>query len=244
MADHDQKTEQPTQRKLQKAREQGQFLSPREFVGGIQFLAFAALVTSWGPDWFRETRSAFRDSIASAFQRDVSPADIVNLLQRIIWQSFIPPIFLGAIMALIALAAQLGSSRLGFSWKKLAPSLARMNPASRIREIAGQAAGLAAHAAVLFVAISLVAYWMLLGTLPAMLELPLATVTGGAARIGATVTSLLWKCAGILVVFGAFDFFRQKCKLDRQLRMTKQEIRDEMKETEGNAQVKARLRRL
>jgi flagellar biosynthetic protein FlhB len=244
MAGHDQKTEQPTQRKLQKAREQGQFLSPREFVGGIQFLAFAALVASLGPDWLRDTRIAFRDSIGAAFQHEVSPADVVILVRRIIWKAFVPPVFLGAIMALIALATQLATSRLGFSWKKLSPSLARMNPASRLREIGGQAAGMAAHAIVLFAVISLLAYWIIAGTLPSMLELPLATVAGGAARIGTTVTSLLWKCAGILVIFGAFDFFRQKRKLDKQLKMTKQEIRDELKETEGNTQVKARLRRL
>jgi flagellar biosynthetic protein FlhB len=48
----------------------------------------------------------------------------------------------------------------------------------------------------------------------------------------------------VLVLFGAIDLFRQKRKLDKQLRMTKQEVRDEMKENEGNPQIKSQIRRL
>jgi len=45
-------------------------------------------------------------------------------------------------------------------------------------------------------------------------------------------------------VFGLVDLFRQKRRFMKQMRMTKHEIRDELKETEGNPQIKARVRRL
>src|SRR4029434_5082962 len=100
------------------------------------------------------------------------------------------------------------------------------------------------HALLLFGAMSVMAYWLISDLMPQMVVLPLATVRAGAASIGSAVASLLWKCAFVLLIFGAIDLFRQKSKLGKQLRMTKQEIRDEAKENEGNPQIKGHIRRL
>jgi flagellar biosynthesis protein FlhB len=244
MSDQGQKTEQATPRKLHKAREQGQFLSARECVGAIQFLAVTAIVTSFGPDWVVDSKAIFRGSIRQAFSSDLTASDVVALVKAMLTQTFVPLGVLGGILATIALAAQLAVSGMGFSLKKIAPTFGRINPLSRLKEMAGQAAGLAIHAAVLFVVIAGVVYSMIGETLPLLLDLPLATLASGMTRVGGLIESLLWKCAAILVVFGAIDFFRQKRRMDKQLKMTKQEVRDEMKETEGNVHVKGRIRRL
>jgi flagellar biosynthetic protein FlhB len=55
---------------------------------------------------------------------------------------------------------------------------------------------------------------------------------------------LFWKAAVIFLVFGSVDLFRQIRKHSSELRMSKQEIREEMKEMEGNPQMKARIRRI
>ena len=57
MADKDQKTEQPTQRRMNKAREEGNFPTARVFVSALQFLAFVALLHSWGPAWIQSIRA-------------------------------------------------------------------------------------------------------------------------------------------------------------------------------------------
>ena len=51
MADTGQKTEQPTQRRLERARKEGQFPASRDFVSAMQFAAFVAVAGAWGPDW-------------------------------------------------------------------------------------------------------------------------------------------------------------------------------------------------
>ena len=56
--------------------------------------------------------------------------------------------------------------------------------------------------------------------------------------------SLLWKASGLFLVFGLVDLFRQKRRYQQDLRMSKQEIRDELKEVEGNPLMKARVRRI
>jgi len=55
---------------------------------------------------------------------------------------------------------------------------------------------------------------------------------------------LLWKAAGVFLIFGCVDLFRQQRRYRKDLRMSKQEIRDELKESEGNPQIKSRIRRI
>jgi len=55
---------------------------------------------------------------------------------------------------------------------------------------------------------------------------------------------VLWKAAAFFVLFGAIDLFRQKRRFAKKMRMSKQEVREELKETEGNPQIKMRIRRL
>jgi flagellar biosynthesis protein FlhB len=69
MAEKDQKTEQPTQRRLKKAREEGSFPTARVFVGALQFLAFVSLIHAWGFDWLQ----AIRNSMAALFQHALDP---------------------------------------------------------------------------------------------------------------------------------------------------------------------------
>lgn len=66
----------------------------------------------------------------------------------------------------------------------------------------------------------------------------------GARSVTNSLLSLLWKAAAVFVLFGAIDMFRQHRRYIKDLRMSKQEIRDEAKEVEGNPQIKARIRRL
>jgi flagellar biosynthetic protein FlhB len=69
-------------------------------------------------------------------------------------------------------------------------------------------------------------------------------VEGGGAVLAASLMELFWKSAGVFVAFGAVDLFRQMRRYQRDLRMSRQDIRDEVKELEGNLQMKGHIRRL
>ena len=66
MADHG-KTEPATQRRMEKAREEGQFPSAREFVGALQFMVFLALLGAGGAAWFARFRQTTRSLFRLAF---------------------------------------------------------------------------------------------------------------------------------------------------------------------------------
>jgi flagellar biosynthetic protein FlhB len=244
LADHDQRTEQPTPRRLEKAREQGQFLAAKDFIGAVQFTAATALIVFLGSGWLTNTQRMFGVMLRSAFNRELDAPHLVALTQSVLIQVGLPLAAGGALLAGLALATQLSLSAVGFSFKSLAPNFGRLNPFKKIGEISKQFLTMIVHTTVLIAVIGALAYWIISNQLPAVISMSLATIHTGAALIGSAITSLLWKCSMVLLVFGGIDVFRQKRKLDKQLRMTKQEVRDEMKESEGNPQIKGQIRRL
>ena len=143
-----------------------------------------------------------------------------------------------------ALAGQLVSTRLGLSPTKLAPDVKRLNPLEKIRSLPGQnfAAFLQA----------LVFLPLLIGAVCAVAGQNMQTYAGFARTglwpalqtLADSLKSFLWKAALLFALIGCLDFVRVYRRHNKSLRMTKQEVRDELKETEGNPQIKGRVRRI
>ena len=244
MADRTGKTEQPTQRRVEKARREGQFLSAREFVAALQFMAFLGLIGAGGAGWFARFRQTTRTLFAQAFAREFTPRDLSWLAWQIFWQHLFPLVLAGLAIAAVTLAVRLGTTRFGFSLQRLAPDLKRLNPLNRLRELARHNLPAVAEALVLLPLFLFAVYAVAREKLDLFLVLPLASVSSGARLLGAALMELFWKAAGLFVLFGAVDLFRQARRYRRDLRMSKQEIREELKDLEGNPQIKARVRRL
>jgi flagellar biosynthetic protein FlhB len=74
--------------------------------------------------------------------------------------------------------------------------------------------------------------------------LPFTSLDVGLAKVGSSIKDILWKAVGLFLLFGFVDLFRQRRHFMKDLRMTKQEVKEEHKESEGNPQVKGKIRRL
>jgi flagellar biosynthetic protein FlhB len=244
MADKSQKTEQPTQRRLKKAREEGNFPTARIFVGALQFLAFVTLIHAWGPAWILSLRASMASLLQHALDPRLSTSEIVALGLDLIRRAMIPLASLGAVMIAITLAIQLGVTRLGLSLKKLAPDIQRLNPLSRLRELPKQNLPSLLQAAVMIPVFGLAVYYLVADNFQSYLGLPLRSVPDGAVLVAGSIQALLWKASFVFVVFGAVDLLRQKQRYQNDLKMSKQDIRDEFKEVEGNPLMKQRIRRL
>jgi flagellar biosynthetic protein FlhB len=244
MADKDQKTEQPTLRRMLKAREEGNFPSAKIFVGALQFLAFVAMLRSWGGTWITATHETMAQLLHHALAPNLDPAFILNLSVELIERTFMPLAVLGCVLIGVTLAAQFMVTRLGVSLKKLAPDFQRLNPANKLRELPRQNIPALLQAVVMLPVFGSAVYFLVRDDFQAFLSLPLKSVTAGAAQVGASIQTLLWKAAFVFMAFGAVDLFRQKRRYQQDLRMSKQEIRDELKEVEGSPLMKQRIRRL
>jgi flagellar biosynthetic protein FlhB len=243
MADQ-QKTEQPTQRRLKKAREEGNFPTARVFVNALQFLVFVALLHSWGPAWVQSLRGSMAALLQHALDPRLSPSEVVALGLHLLKEMLIPLGALGAAMIAITLAIQFGVTRLGVSLKKLSPDIKRLNPLSRLRELPKQNLPSLLQAAIMIPAFGAAVYYLVADNFQSYLSLPLRSVPDGANLVAGSIQTLLWKASLVFIVFGAVDLLRQKRRYQNDLKMSKQDIRDEFKEVEGNPLMKQRIRRI
>lgn len=244
MSDKSQKTEQPTPKRLEKARKDGNFPNARHFVSGVQLVAAVALLGSFAGGWVADIRRSFVFAFRMAFRPDLGTADITALSMTLVRRAFLPLVGGGALLVVLTLGMQLGSTKMGFSLKKLSPDLKRLNPLARVKGLGRQNIPALVQALILIPVCGAALYFVVQDNLGAYLALPLRSAMSGAAEIGLSLKDLLWKAAAVFGIFGCIDLYRQRRRYQKDLRMSKQEIRDEVKEQEGNPQVKAKIRRM
>ncbi len=244
MADQAQRTEKATPRRLEKARREGRFAVSREFVSAIQFTAFVCCIGWATPNWIHAWRNLAQSALSNAWRTDVTPASITRLCHDAVVAGFAPLLLPAGAVFVVAVAAQLGTTRFGLAVSRLAPDFARLNGFTRLTELPKQALPTLGQTLAVMLVLGLAIRSIVADHLGALFQLPFATVDTVARTAGAAVMSLLWKGVGVFLVLGLVDLVRQKRRFDRQMRMSKQEIREEMKESEGNPQIKQRIRRI
>jgi flagellar biosynthetic protein FlhB len=244
MPDQGQRTEKATKRKLDKARREGQFPSSREFLASLQFLTFTSLLSAGAPGLLERARVMMRHFLAAAFHRDLSAHNLPRLYRESVGHMFQPLVWLGVCLSGVALAGQLASTRLGLSPSKLAPDLKRLNPLEKIRNLPGQNFA-SFYQALLLLPLVIAAVWAVAGqNLVAFAGLSRESLGPALGVVAASLKNLLWKAAFLFAAIGALDFWRVYRRHNKSLRMSKQEVRDEHKETEGDPQIKGRVRRI
>ena len=244
MSQQGEKTEKPTKRRLDKARAEGQFPVAKEFVAAVQFLAVILILRSYGTSWFSELCDQFKFALTRIFDPGVSLPDSLVLMRNLALRAFLPLGYGGAILLGTTLSVQFLSTGFGFSTKRLVPSLKNLNPFSRLKQLPGQNAVSLLQAILMLVITAVMMYTLVRDFLPAFLLMPLQSVPAGAERLWDSVLKLLSKLAAVLFIFGLVDLLRTRWKHARTLRMSKQELRDEHREGEGNPEIKGRLRQL
>lgn len=239
-----QKTEKPTKKRLDKAREEGQYPSARQFIGGVQFLTFVYLIDKYGHDWLESAAMATRVLLQRAFTPELSAQDLTRLCLDLAYRCFLPLLEAGALLVLLTLALQLGVTKMGFSVKKLAPDFKRLSPLSKLKQLPHQNLPALVQALILLPLFAGAIYAVVTDQLQVYMALPMASVAAGVHQVTGSLQGLLWKGASLFFVFGCLELAREKKRQMGELRMTKQEIKDEMKESEGNPQIKAKIRSL
>jgi flagellar biosynthetic protein FlhB len=244
MADKSQQTEKPTARRVEKARAEGRFPAAKELIGAVQFLAFVMVLGAWGGNWISAMRRMMRLTIERAFRSELTVPGVIQLAFSSAGHLFVPLALAGSGLVVLSLSARLATTRMGLSWKALSPNFGRLNGFSRLKDLPRQNLPALVQAAVMLPLAGAAAYAVARDNVAAFLALPFQDLEIGVIAVGQAIQGLLWKAAGVFLVFGLIDMFRQQRRYMRDLRMSKQEVRDELKEVEGNPQIKSRIRRL
>jgi len=239
-----QQTEEATPRRRQKAREEGQIASSKELSAALQFAAAVLMLAMAAPTVYAGLISMLRGSFALAFRDEVTPA----LLEVVISDLLSGPLSFvwgfGAALLSIGLLSHMAQTGFAITPKRLQPDPKRLNPIKKLQQLPSENFGQALKASLLLPLAGTVFYYIVRGNLESFLALPRLGLEAGSLLVFEALRQLLTQAAVLLVALGAFDLWRQIQKINKQLKMSKQEIRQEHKDLEGDPYVKARLRRL
>jgi len=194
--------------------------------------------------WIMDVRNVMATLLRQGTAPRLPASDVIYYGLRLLQHTLTPLLILAAVVVGTTLGIQLVVTRMGVSLKKLTPDLKRLSPMSKLRQMPAQNLTSLLQAIVMIPVFGVVLYILVRDNFDSYFLLPLRTVTSGALLVAGSIQTLLWKAATLFVIFGAVDLIRQKQRHQKQLKMSKQDIRDEFKEIEGNPVVKQRLRRL
>lgn len=243
----EERTEQPTSRRLKDARRKGQLARSRDVWEAVQLVAVLIALGWWGDTFVGRLGEALARGIGGMANGPDLALDPGVLVQLVLGSV----VTLGVLVAPVAIAsaaATLGAATLQGGWNVATDALrldfSRLNPATGLKRLAGRL-GIDTLKMLLYVA---VITWLSAGVIADLVEEAprlgrLAPVRAAAA--GWDHAERLMRLVAIaMVLLAGTDYLVQRWRHLRALRMTKQEVKDDTRLTEGNPEVKARQRRL
>jgi flagellar biosynthetic protein FlhB len=234
-----------SQRKIKKAREDGQLPRSRDLPHFLVLAALLLLVAAWMPAALDEWRGLLRDGLRFDAQQ-VQRAGAMQALLADQGLRFARQVLLiGTVLGGAAVLANLASGGWNFTWKALGPHWNHLDPLAGLgRLFSGQAAGTALKAVLLAVLLGAVATWALMDRFTQYVGLMALPFDDALARAGGLLLGGLLSLLLVLALFAAVDLPLQRQLYLRKLRMSRTEAKQEHKETEGSPEVKARQRQI
>lgn len=236
------RTEQPTPRRREEAREEGQVARSADLTAAASLLAGMLLLKAIGPRMLERMFAMVRalgeppqPTVAGLlpWSRQVGLAAAELMLPFLVF------------LLVVTIAATAVQSGLVLSWKRLTVKPDRLDPVGGVKRMFSTDSLARLVFGIFKVAVLSAVAWL---TIEGRIGSVLATGGGHAGSIWVGAASLIFdlgvRLALVLLVLGLADYAFQRHKLEQQLRMTKQEVRDELKRMEGDPLIKHRRRQI
>ena len=247
MSDKDsseEREEEPTAKRLEKGREDGQVARSQELGVAAMMIGVAFFLYLFGSYFIADLTEVF----ASGFTFDRKAVFDTSLLVPAFgiqaFDSFmvVVPIFVLAVLIAFASAGVMGGYI--FSLKAIAPKASKINPLAGFKRMFGMKAVVDLTKALSkFVLIALVLYLVVSENFDMLIKLGFMDLEPAMAEGGRIIAFGTLLVTLTLIVAAAIDIPYQLYTHNKQMKMTKQEVKDEMKDTEGRPEVKAQIRR-
>jgi flagellar biosynthetic protein FlhB len=237
------KTEKATPQKRKKAREQGQVARTRELSSSLAWGGALAFLAWQIPDVGRQWRGLLQSTLDLSIQESIRPnGPVLFWIAGGTLRWIVPVVATAWVLSFSAGVAQGG---LVFAPEALAPKPERLSPASKLKQmfslagLSGLLKSLLPFGAIMWVGVSTVTkHW------DAVIHASEFGVRAYASFLVTVMGELVWKAGLILVAWSGIDYLLVRQKLEGDLKMSRQDLRDELKQTEGNPATKGRIRRL
>jgi len=244
MAENDQdRTEQPTSRKRDEARLEGNVAVSREAATFFVILG-ALLVLYFTGVWMAERILAMMGKPFFSFRQELTPAGVIVVYKGMLKEFFtlLIPIF---IIPLFGLASYLMQNGLLLSTKSLTPDFSKISPVSGVKRMFS--VGSLAELGKSLLKISVLSYVVYVNVMKEWYQMPFLMdmeVISTFSYIATVSFKIMIKTVWVLALIAVLDFIYQRWQHERGLKMTREEVKEEMKHSEGDPNVKARIKSL
>ncbi len=152
----------------------------------------------------------------------------------------LPVLIVSALLSGVLVAAQ---TRSNVAWSRIKPDFSKLNPIKGLKNLISLRSLTELLKSILKISVvTMVAYTEIKANFPAFISLLDKSILASFAWLCQTTFFIIIKIGIYLLAFGILDYFYQWWDYERQIRMSFQEVRDEFKETEGDPQIKGRIR--
>lgn len=238
------RTERATPRRRQEARKEGRVARSPELTSALAFAAVMVALRVLGPVVWGEWESLIQRDLGDAVLKSWTVENVRSLMLVQVMAAARMLLPVAAVAVVIGLAAALMQVRPLFVPQLLLPDFQRISPATGWRRILSLQGAVETLKSLLKLgAVAGVAYTSLASLAHQMVSLSAVELAAVPAILGRSVFNLAIRVACAMVVIAAVDYAYQRYHFERSLRMSKQDLKDELKETEGNPLVRSAVRR-
>ncbi len=243
MADED-RTEHPTARRLSKAIEEGQVARSIDLSAAAVTVGAMGMIMYMGQGLFQRLSNLFAKSFEFDRKTLDRPEMLISLWSQNLLDAFLIVLPIVMVTMLAAVLVNAAMSGLHFSPKAFAPNFSKLDPFKGLKRIFGKHALVELAKSILkFGVVSAILWLSLSHFMGQLLYLGVMDLEPAMQNSGAMLTRVgIWVALG-LVIIALIDVPYQKHTHFKGLKMTRQEVKDEMKNMEGSPEVKAQIRR-
>ena len=246
MADTGQeKTEQPTPKRRKEAREKGQVVKSAELNSVVILLGaiitFYFMIGSISTQIVQFTRQIFLSSSNTALTTDTIQELTTNGLNFV--SNMLMPIFI--FLLLLGLGINLVQVGVSFSVKPLMPKFEKINPQKGLKRIfSARSIAEMLKGVIKITIVAVICYFFIKNQIEDFTLLAHSSIQSIIGFVGEKMYTIFILVSIALIIPAIGDFAYQKWEHEKNLKMTKQEVKEESKDTEGNPQIKSKIKSL
>jgi flagellar biosynthetic protein FlhB len=239
------RNEAATPHKLDEARKRGQVSKSADVVSWLVFGAAMAYLSAQGWKTLQDLFGLGGSLLVMAGRTDNGPQSLLFMALHAMRSGLMALLPLLLLLMLAALLGNLGQTGAVWSWHPVKPDWERINPATGFKRVFSMRTLFdAARACIKLLLLSLVAWFALKALLPTFGQLAGVTPWHYVRLVLASITSLGFKFALALGIIAAIDFAWTQREFGKKMRMSRREVKDEVKGREGDPRIRSRLREL
>ena len=247
MADNDggEKTEEPTGKRLQDARDKGQIAKSPELMTAAFLLGSGLTMSMAGPVLWRFLLDAMGQNLGAFGNKDLRGIGLLAWVQTMGFRTMVAMVGLVGSMAMVAIIVQAIQTGGMLSTKALEPKWSRLNPITNVQQMLGKRSIVELLKSLLKMTIvSWAVYATLRDAWPDIQGLALLSPVALTDVVDKYGLRLMRNSGMMFLALAGADYAWQKWSTNESLKMTKQEVKDEARSSEGDAEVKGRRRQI